>query len=77
MPSKQSAAKPQARKRTSTPTPKPPAAPQIVVEAVDDAEFEGRYLGAFVARLGRVKSDVRSTPEKAEADLQAKLASGE
>jgi hypothetical protein len=71
---KASAPKPQTRKRTRARAPKPRAVSRIVIEEVEDEAFAGRYLGAFIARKGRVKSDVRSTPEKAEADLREKLA---
>jgi hypothetical protein len=62
------------RKRTRARAPKPRAVSRVVVEEVDDEDFAGRYLGAFVARKGRVSSDLRSTPEKAKADLEQKLA---
>lgn len=71
---KTTAPKAQTRKRTRARAPKPRVPSRILVEAVNDDEFEGRYLGAFVARKGRVSSDVRSTPEKARADLEQKLA---
>jgi hypothetical protein len=71
---KATAPKPQTRKRTRARSPKPRSVARVTVREVEDDDFQGRYLGAFVAEKGRVKSDLRSTPEKALADLEQKLA---
>jgi hypothetical protein len=72
MPDKKTA--PATRKRTRARAAKPRTVARVTVYELDDPDFAGRFGGAWQAQKGRVKSDVRSTRERALEDLKQKLA---